>query len=330
MKKIQKANSYFLLILIYEILGAIILGQVFRVLKITDIRAILLINHIVIFIIPGVIYLIINKRPTREILRLNKLNRKSLVIVILIGFLVQPVMSFLSLISTFFFNNDVAQMVNEISSTNYLSLLLLIAVLPSISEELTIRGIILSGYDKKNKYIASIITGLFFGMLHLNPQQFLYTFTLGFILALVVRITNSIFASVIMHFIINGTSVTLTKLVYIIENTDIIKGVQQSQEYNMINIPLADKLIGACYFAAIAIAFGFIVYSLIKKLEKANLNIEDKYEGNNNYNYQLQGNYSLETYRTEYLEVEEEEEKIFNISFILSILVFIVYMIMFI
>lgn len=330
MKRIQKANLYFLFILLYEILGSIILGIVFNILKISDIRIILLVTHTVIFIIPGIIYLIMSKRPIKEILRLNKLNKKSLGIVILISFLIQPVMSFLSLISTFFFNNDIAEVVNEISSTNYFILLLLIAVLPAISEELTIRGIILSGYDKKNKYTASIITGLFFGMFHLNPQQFLYTFALGFILALVVRITNSIFASVIMHFIINGTSITLTKVLYLVENNSIIKGVQESQEYNMINTPLVDKLLIAGYLAAIAVAFGFIVYSLIKKLEKLNTNVKNQSKTNNNIYGQVQGNYNLRVYKTEYLELEEEEERILNIPFILSIIVFIVYMVIFI
>ena len=37
----------------------------------------------------------------------------------------------------------------EISSMPYLLLLGLIAVLPSISEEVTIRGIVLSGYEEK-------------------------------------------------------------------------------------------------------------------------------------------------------------------------------------
>ncbi|WP_300382412.1 type II CAAX endopeptidase family protein [Clostridium sp.] len=329
MKRIQKANGYFLIILIYEILGALILGALFKALRISDIRVMLLINHTVIFIIPGIIYLILSKRPIKEILRLNKLNKKSLGIIVLISFLIQPVMSFLSLISTFFFNNDVAEMINEISSTNYASLLLLVAVLPAISEELTIRGIILSGYDKKNKYIASIVTGLFFGIFHLNPQQFLYTFALGFILALVVRITNSIFASVLMHFIINGTSVTLTKVLYLIQNSSIIEGVQENQEYNMINTPIFDKLIGAFYWAAIALAFGIIVYSLIKKLEKVNPKLKNEYQTNNNVNYNVQGNYNLGAYRTEYLELEEQEEKIVNIPFVLSILVFITYMIIF-
>lgn len=328
MKRIQKANLYFLLILIYEIIGSLILGIGFRILNINDIRIILLITHIVVFIIPGIIYLIVSKRPIKETLRLNKLNKKSLGIVILISFLIQPVMSFLSLISTFFFNNDIAEMINEISSTNYFVLLLLIALLPAISEELTIRGIILSGYDKKNKYVASVVTGLFFGIFHLNPQQFLYTFALGFILALVVRITNSIFASVIMHFIINGTSVTLTKIVYLIQSSSIIEGIQESQEYNMIGTSVFDKLMVGFYWAAIAIAFGFIVYSLIKKLEKANLNLKNKSGNKDNINYQVQGNYNLEAYRTEYLEIEDEE-RVINVPFILSILVFIVYMVLF-
>lgn len=325
MKRIQRANTYFLLILIYEIIGAISLGQIFKYLKITDIRVMLFFNHLVIFIIPGIIYLITSERPTKEILRLNKINKKSIGIIILISFFVQPVMSFLSLISSFFFNNDVAEMVNEISSTNYLSLLLLIAVLPSISEELTIRGIVLSGYDKKNKYLASIVTGLFFGILHLNPQQFLYTFALGFILALVVRITNSIFASILMHFIINGTSITVTKLMYLMEGFNVI---EENQEYNMINTPIADKLMTAIYLFVIAIIFGFIVYSLLKKLKKINSNIKDKVKITNNY--QVKGNYSLETYRTDYLEAEEEDEKIVNVPFILSILIFTIYMIIFI
>ena len=84
---------------------------------------------------------------------------------------------------------------------------------PAITEEITIRGIVLSGYDNKNIYVACIASGLLFGIMHLDPQQFLYATVLGFILALVVRITNSIFASAIIHFIINGTSITMQKIV---------------------------------------------------------------------------------------------------------------------
>ncbi|MDZ5001535.1 CPBP family intramembrane metalloprotease, partial [Clostridium perfringens] len=123
-----------------------------------------------------------------------------------------PIMTFFSVISTFFFNNEIGAFISQITSTPYIFLLSLVALLPTITEEITIRGIVLSGYENKNKYIASAVTGLFFGLLHLNAQQFLYAAVLGFILALLVRITNSIFSSMIIHFIVNGTSVTIAKL----------------------------------------------------------------------------------------------------------------------
>ena len=82
--------------------------------------------------------------------------------------------------------------VTGIVDSPYIILLLLIAVLPAITEEITIRGVVLSGYEDKNIYLAASITGLLFGIMHLDPQQFLYAAVLGFVLALVVRITNSI------------------------------------------------------------------------------------------------------------------------------------------
>ena len=107
---------------------------------------------------------------------------------------------------------NVGEFVNNIISAPYILLLAVMALLPAISEEITLRGVILSGYNNKNRYVAAAITGLFFGILHLDPQQFLYTAALGFIFALVVRITGSIYSSMIMHFIINGTSVTMLKV----------------------------------------------------------------------------------------------------------------------
>ena len=45
------------------------------------------------------------------------------------------------------------------------------------------------------------------GVLPLNPQQFPYAFIVGFIFAFLVERTNSIFASILPHMIINGTTI---------------------------------------------------------------------------------------------------------------------------
>ena len=57
MKKVLRANIYFLTILIIEILGPYFLSPIYNILGISDVRLILLFNHLILFLIPAVIYL---------------------------------------------------------------------------------------------------------------------------------------------------------------------------------------------------------------------------------------------------------------------------------
>ena len=79
--------------------------------------------------------------------------------------------------------------------------------MPAVFEECFSRGILLSGYHFLGKYKAQFACALLFGLLHLNPQQFPYAFIVGFIFAFLVERTNSIFASILPHMIINGTTI---------------------------------------------------------------------------------------------------------------------------
>ncbi len=147
---------------------------------------------------------------------------------------------------------------------------MLVAVLPAITEEVTIRGVVLSGYDNINKYKAALVTGLFFGMLHLDPQQFLYATVLGFILALVIRTTKSIFAGAIIHFLINGTSITMQKILSILPGNE--KLMQDATEISLKSLPLNEKLIMFFFSGVIALIFSVFVYLIIRKLETLNIN----------------------------------------------------------
>ncbi|MFL7797695.1 CPBP family intramembrane metalloprotease [Clostridium chauvoei] len=270
MKKVYKANLYFLIILLLEIFMPKILLPIYDILGVTDLRIALTMNHIIFFLIPAVIYIIVTKSSVKETLKLNKLYLKDALLVILLAFLCQPIMSFFSIVTSFFFNNNIGAFITQINSTPYLIMLSLVALLPAITEEVTIRGIVLSGYVHKNKYLAAMITGLFFGILHLDPQQFLYATVLGFILALVVRITNSIFAASIIHFIINGTSVTMSKLINTIpQSTEIMNG---TMDLSLRSLPFNDKLIMFVVYGVIAIIFSTFVYLILKKLEELNIN----------------------------------------------------------
>lgn len=305
MRKVFKANMYFLIILIIEVLGPYALRPIYSFIGLTDTRLLLLLNHLILFLVPAIIYLIVTKSSFKETLRLNKLHWQDILLIILLGFIVQPVMTFFSLIAAFFFNNDVGSFISEITYTPYILLLGLVALLPSITEEITIRGVVLSGYNNKNKYVAAAITGLFFGILHLDPQQFLYATVLGFIFALVVRITNSIYASMIIHFIVNGTSVTLAKISKII--SDSLPIATETTELTLKNIPSEEKLLLLLVYGVIAVIFSIFVFLIIYALEKINKKR------------------AIEEGRI-LKEEEEIKERVINIPFILIIIVYIVVM----
>ena len=189
----------------------------------------------------------------------------------------------------------------------YIILLLLVAVLPAITEEITIRGVVLSGYEDKNIYLSSMVTGLLFGIMHLDAQQFLYATILGFVLALVVRITNTIFASALIHFLINGTSITIQKIMSLTYNNNTI--IQESTEISLKSMPMAYKLITAGIYGAIALAFGIVAFFIIKKLMKLNIKrgIIIKEEVGIGYS--------------------KSNEKVFNIQFISIIIIYLIFMI---
>ncbi|MGL5352882.1 MAG: CPBP family intramembrane glutamic endopeptidase [Clostridium sp.] len=304
MKKVFKANLYFLIIILLEIFLPFVLQPIYNIIGLGDIRVLLVLNHAIIFLIPAIIYVLVNKASVKETFKLNKIYLKDLLLIVVLGFVCQPIMTFFSLITSFFFKNEIGAFMTEIVSTPYVLLLMLVAVLPAITEEVTIRGVILSGYDNKNKYKAALITGLFFGMLHLDPQQFLYATVLGFILALVVRATKSIFAAAIIHFLINGTSITLQKVLSLIPGNDEL--MKEATEVSLQTLPINEKLTMFIVYGVIAIIFGVFVFLIIRKLEQWNIRRGIIEESNN----------------------EISSERVINWPFIGCIIIYLIFMIL--
>lgn len=304
MKKVARANTYFLIIILLQLFLPV--SKIFSLFNITDVRLMLFISHTITFIVPAIIYLIVTKQSPKDVLKLNKLYFKDALLIILLAFVCQPIMTFFSLISQFFFENEIGNFMTEIVNSPYIVLLLLVAVLPAITEEITIRGVILSGYENKNIYLSAIITGLLFGIMHLDPQQFLYATVLGFVLALVVRITNTILASSLIHFLINGTSITIQKVISLIPQSDSV--MEQASEISIKNLPVAEKLVMVGTYGAVAIAFGIVAFFILKKL--ADLNIR-------------RGIIEKEEMSIRYCD---SDEKVFNIQFSFIIILYFIFM----
>ena len=56
------------------------------------------------------------------------------------------------------------------------------------------------------------MSGLVFGLFHLNINQFCYAFVIGVVFAFLVEATGSIWSSVLAHFAINTYSIKIIQL----------------------------------------------------------------------------------------------------------------------
>ncbi len=338
-KPIQRVNRYFLVIILISIFAPMALSNLFAKLNLS-MPVNLILTHFLFFIIPAILYILITKQSFKEVLRLNKIGIKEVIIAIAIAFLAQPVMSFFAYIASFFFTNDVSVMLETLNSAPLWLMVLMIGVTPAISEEITVRGIILSGFNFKNKHVAAVMSGLMFGILHMNPHQFMYAFVMGVIFAYMVRAANSIYVSMIAHFTINTTQLLLQRI--LLKAQEQLPAAetqtQTAEAMEMLNsISLGVKLTSIVVFGGIVLIIVFIIMKLLKVLEESRKKrvrlelekntrdgvvsiqkIESVLGTSHNNIYERKYGFSRE---------ELEKEKIITISFIASIIIFIWFMI---
>ena len=94
---------------------------------------------------------------------------------------------------------------------NFLTTLLVVAILPGICEETLHRGAILSTFRSfKHDWVAIVLVGLFFSINHLSILRGPFTFIVGMLLAYVVVKRNNILLSMMMHTMLNSFSVILS------------------------------------------------------------------------------------------------------------------------
>ena len=261
--EVRKANLFFLWIIILLIFAQFFLGIGLEHLGIPENYWGLFLEFGVLFI-PAIIYLVVTKKPIKETLRLNPINMKSIAIIIIIAIIAQPLMMFLSVFSQLLFHNYVADAVKEMSSLPYVVLMGMMALSPAICEETVMRGVILSGYRKVDIRKAALMNGFLFGIFHLGPQQFLYAFALGAVFVYLVEATNSIFASMLCHFLINGFSTTLAWIVGKFSDNK----TEKTTEFSSLD---PSVIIGTLVFLFIlALIFTSLLVLVIRELDKTN------------------------------------------------------------
>lgn len=267
MKKIFRANLFFLILVLLQLFGGYLILPIRKNLQIDQL---LLLTQFLFLIVPVIIYIIITKQSFLKVLRIKKISFKSIGYIIIISILTIPIVIFLNLITNLFFHNNVNDLLAQMKSFPLWEMVLIVAMLPAFCEELTMRGVVLSEFKKMPLAKAAVLSGFLFAVLHMNPPQFLYAFALGVIFAYLVNITESIFASMIVHFIINGNSAVIAWV------TMKLKVNTKSQDIT--SLPQNQIITSIIIYFLIAILCVYGVYSLIKKLKEVNNYNIDKVE----------------------------------------------------
>jgi len=164
----------------------------------------------IILAFPAILYMIVRRLSYAETVRFKKMKFTDMLLTLLFGILIQPVITLISALSMVFAKNVTGASVFEIADrVPFLVCLLLVAVMPAVMEETVYRGVFYNEYGKINPIKAALLSGLMFGIMHGNINQFCYAAVMGIIFALLVEATGSIISTMLVHFWTNASSVVM-------------------------------------------------------------------------------------------------------------------------
>lgn len=94
--------------------------------------------------------------------------------------------------------------------------LLVVALIPAVGEELTFRGVLQQSLVKrcKNVHVGIVLSAAIFSFIHFQFYGFLPRMFLGLLLGYMFYYSGSLWTSILMHFINNGTAVVVSYLEY--------------------------------------------------------------------------------------------------------------------
>ena len=164
----------------------------------------------VILFLATLIYLKICGEDIRTSLRIHPIHIGSFFLIILLAFTIRPVAGFITLIADLFFKDVTTNTMTQKVMQNLSLSIFTTAFLPGLVEETIFRGALYSRIRKANPLKGILLSALFFGIAHMNFQQFCYAFFLGIVFGFLVEATDSIISSMTAHMIFNGSSLLLT------------------------------------------------------------------------------------------------------------------------
>jgi len=262
MRNVRKVNIAFMCCTLMPLL----VQAVFGILDVSNEDPLLMIIlSQIVFALPVMIYLLVCGKSIKEALRINRIRISTVFLLILLAYLVLPVISLINVISLIFSQNVISETITGITDQYPIGIaILVVGLMPAILEESVYRGAFYNEYRILNPRAAIVLSGLLFGLLHMNLNQFSYAFALGVIFAIVIEATDSIVSTMIMHFVINTTSVINS---YLMPKLGAIAGEAADTAVKADKVVMMQTASYLCLPALIAGILAFLVFRKIAKNE---------------------------------------------------------------
>ncbi|MBQ4283410.1 MAG: CPBP family intramembrane metalloprotease [Lachnospira sp.] len=215
----------------------------------------------------ALVYVLINKINIVKCIPYRKLKIGDAIFSILFGYAIVPLVLLISNITMLFSTNHVAESSNELTTYPFLLQIFLMAVIPPLVEEFICRGLFYHSYRKNGILGAAVASGLVFGILHLNINQFCYAFLMGIMFAFLVEATGSIWSSVLAHFSFNTYSIIMMKVSEVLTSGESVEDAAQTVETGGVEMFVVRimAIIMLAFMAAIFTALAFIIFMTMAK-----------------------------------------------------------------
>lgn len=268
MASAKQGNQLQLATLIFFILGNLLLGSILEYFSLSlPFTLQIIISQWGFVGLTVVVYLLLTKSTINPTLLLYKPHIIDILISIGIAFSIMPLLWVINVASQFFVTNSIASSLNSSTDIPFLIILFLAAITPAFLEELLTRSLIIHNFKHHPVFIVALVSGMFFGFIHLNINQFLYAFVMGTIMCYVVIITGSVINSMVIHFTINASGITTLYLFKMVASA--FKDIPELQEAMANTTPSNSELVTSLLVVTIiALVFTPIAILLIHLLLK--------------------------------------------------------------
>ncbi|MBQ7678671.1 MAG: CPBP family intramembrane metalloprotease [Butyrivibrio sp.] len=149
-------------------------------------------------------------RDREAIVPMRRLRIPTVLLILLILMMLFPAIALCNAISMLFVENTVLTISGQVLSEPMWKMLLSIGLFGPFVEEFVFRGVFFHSYRRSGRVLGSaILSGVCFGLMHMNLNQAAYAFFIGLMFALIVEATGSVLATFIAHAVFNSFEVCM-------------------------------------------------------------------------------------------------------------------------